>query len=69
MTRTLMREPGTYRTASGVLVHSWASRDGVVVMEREDGALRDEVDLVKLSDDPTWPDVDRRLADPALLCD
>ena len=67
---TLAREPGTYRTSSGVLVHSWKSPDGRIVIVREDGSV-DRVDelVVKLSDDPYWPDVERRAADLTLFCD
>lgn len=57
---TLMREPGTYRTSSGALVHSRAFPDGKIVLLREDGRhVGSEDDLVKLSDDPDWPDLHR----------
>ncbi len=70
---TLIREPGTYRTRSGVLVHLRSSRDGSVVLEREDGVAHPRVipdePLVKLSDDPDWPDVRRSDGDPTLFAD
>lgn len=67
---TLAHEPGTYRTRSGALVHSRAFADGKIFLEREDGgrASGDE-ELVKLSDDPDWPDLHRREADPHLFVD
>jgi hypothetical protein len=65
----LAREPGTYRTSSGVLVHSWAYPDGRIVIEREDGNIDGEELVVKLSDDPYWPDVERLPADLTLFCD
>jgi hypothetical protein len=69
---TRVREPGTYRTTSGVLIHLRPSADGVVV-EREDapsyGRAGGDERLVKLSDDPDWPDIQRHVADPELFAD
>ncbi|HEU5288684.1 MAG TPA: hypothetical protein VFV20_09785 [Candidatus Limnocylindria bacterium] len=65
---TLMREPGTYRTKSGALVHSRAIADGRIVLEREDGRrMGGDEDLVKLSDDPDWPDLHHRDTDLQLF--
>lgn len=62
----LLREPGTYRTRSGALVHSRAFADGTIVLVREDGGrMASDDELVKLSDDPDWPDLHRR--DPSHL--
>ncbi len=70
---TLIREPGTYRTSSGSLVHLRSSHDGTIVIEREDDVARPHVapdePLVKLSDDPDWPDVRRANGDPTLFAD
>jgi hypothetical protein len=67
------REPGTYRTRSGILVHFRALPDGTVALEPEDDRVRGRVggaeQLVKLSDDPDWPDVSRPLGDLALFAD
>ena len=67
-----LREPGTYRTTAGTLVHFRPTPDGDLVLEREDeramGKLGGEV-LVKLSDDPYWPDVQPRFSDPELFAD
>ena len=69
----LVREPGTYRTRSGELVHFRTDRDGSLVPEVEDdrlqGRLGGAIDLVKLSDDPDWPDVRPRVSDPELFAD
>jgi hypothetical protein len=66
----LEREPGTYRTRAGSLVHFRPRPDGGVAAEHEDpphGRLGGEADLVKLSDDPDWPDLER--ASPVLFAD
>jgi hypothetical protein len=67
-----LREPGTYRTTAGTLVHFRPTPDGDLVLELEDeratGKLFGEV-LVKLSDDPYWPDVQPRFSDPELFAD
>jgi hypothetical protein len=70
----LAREPGTYRTTAGSLVHFRPTRDGAIVLEREDDRVRgklggEEDTLVKLSDDPNWPDIEPRFADPELFAD
>jgi len=67
-----MREPGTYRTSSGSLVHLRSFPDGSVVLEREDAARTrraGDEPLVKLSDDPDWPDAGRVTGDPTLFSD
>lgn len=70
---TLVREPGTYRTSSGELVHFRSDPDGSLVPELEDERLRGKlggtIELVKLSDDPYWPDVRERVSDPELFAD
>jgi hypothetical protein len=70
---TLVREPGTYRTTAGELIHCRSTRDGAIVLVRDDlsiiGKLAGEEVLVKLSDDPDWPDVVSRTADPELFAD
>lgn len=67
---TLIREPGTYRARSGALVHLRAFPDGTIVLEREDGGRTGgEEDLVKLSDDPDWPDLHRHASHPQLFID
>ena len=65
----LEREPGTYRTRAGSLVHLRPTPDGGVAAEHEAarGRLGGEADLVKLSDDPDWPDVER--VSPVLFTD
>ena len=65
---TFIREPGTYRTSSGTLVHLRSFPDGHVFLDREDDRGGDEP-LVKLSDDPDWPDVRRTGGDPTLFAD
>jgi len=65
------REPGTYRTRAGALIHLRRAPDGGTILEAETsayGKLGDD-DLVKLSDDPNWPDIERRLPDPELFAD
>jgi hypothetical protein len=68
---TLVREPGTYRTPAGDLIHFRIDREGRLVIELEDERVRARVggELVKLSDDPDWPDRNPRLSDPALFAD
>ena len=70
---TFIREPGTYRTGSGTLVHLRSSPDGRIVLEHEDDAMRarsgGDEQLVKLSDDPDWPDLGRVDGDPTLFAD
>jgi hypothetical protein len=63
-------EPGTYRTSAGTLVHCRQRADGSLRFEREDRTrgVRDDL-MVKLSDDPDWPDAASRLPDPLLLAD
>jgi len=57
-----VREPGTYRTSSGALMHCRLSADGSVRLEIEDEraparrSCSEDVAFVKLSDDPFWPD-------------
>jgi len=70
--RALVHGPGTYRTRSGELVHFRSDLDGSLIPELEDGRrakLGDAIELVKLSDDPDWPDVRVRASDPELLAD
>ena len=65
-------EPGTYRTRTGTLVHSRALADGSIRIEREDGAVHGRLggeELVKLSDDPNWPDITPSFSDPLLFAD
>ena len=70
---TFVREPGTYRTSSGTLVHLRSFPDGKIVLEREGDLTRARLggdeQLVKLSDDPDWPDVRRHNGDPTLFSD
>ena len=70
---TAVHEPGTYRTPSGKLVHLRSTREGLIVLEAEDdqyGRVGGEVgELTKLSDDPDWPDLGPKLADPTLFTD
>jgi hypothetical protein len=70
---TLIREPGTYRTRAGMLVHLRASADGTITIQHEDarsaGRMGGADDLVKLSDDPDWPDITPVAGDPALFVD
>ncbi len=65
------REPGTYRTTSGTLVHCRQEPDGSLRFEHEDGTpLRIDELMVKLSDDPDWPDEPHpRALDPLLFAD
>ena len=65
-------EPGTYRTRMGTLVHSRELADGSIVIEREDGTTHGGLgreELIKLSDDPNWPDITPSVADPVLFAD
>ena len=67
-----LREPGTYRTTAGALVHFRQTPDGGLILELEDERVRGKIGgevLVKLSDDPCWPDIQPRLADPELFAD
>ena len=68
---TLVREPGTYRTPAGELIHFRIDRDGGLVIELESEQTRSRLggELVKLSDDPDWPDRSPRVSDPALFSD
>ena len=75
---THVREPGTYRSSAGELIHCRIDRDGVLVLESEGPGSGGDVagklggvsiELVKLSDDPNWPDVNERFADPELFAD
>jgi hypothetical protein len=66
------REPGTYRTRAGTLIHFRRAPDGSTVIDAEVTAYGKPAgaeDLVKLSDDPNWPDLERHLSDPALFAD
>jgi hypothetical protein len=68
---TAAMTPGTYRTRSGTLVHCTSRADGTLRLEHEDrsySATGGE-ELVKLSDDPYWPDAPRPQADPLLFAD
>jgi hypothetical protein len=70
----VLHEPGTYRTTAGTLIHFRPTPDGRLVLDLEsaDETLRGKLGgepLVKLSDDPYWPDVQPRLADPELFAD
>ncbi len=53
---------GTYRTPDGDLVHAWYDGSGVLMAERDGPGGRVRVDpsavtgVVKLSDDPFWPE-------------
>jgi hypothetical protein len=53
--------PGTYRSRGGALVHVRRHRDGDLVIEAEQDRGRvpvpDLLTLVKLSEDPYWPDL------------
>ena len=69
---TKVSEPGTYRTRTGILIHSRQLADGSIRIEREDGATHARLggeDLVKLSDDPNWPDIAPSASDPLLFAD
>jgi hypothetical protein len=67
---TAVMTPGTYRTTSGTLVHCLPDADGRVRLEHEvPSGSRTGGELVKLSDDPYWPDEPRAAADPLLFAD
>ena len=75
---THVREPGTYRSTTGELIHCRLDHDGTLVLEPERRDTSDDVrakvggssiELVKLSDDPNWPDISERFADPELFAD
>jgi hypothetical protein len=68
---TAAMTPGTYRTRSGALVHCTSRADGTLLLEHEDASQSSKggEELVKLSDDPYWPDTPRPLADPLLFAD
>ncbi|HKY52492.1 MAG TPA: hypothetical protein VJP45_14650 [Candidatus Limnocylindria bacterium] len=68
---TAAMTPGTYRTRSGTLVHCTPRPDGTLRCDREDRSYSGTggEELVKLSDDPYWPDAPRPLADPLLFAD
>jgi hypothetical protein len=63
--------PGTYRTRSGTLVHCTPLADGTLRFEHEDASHSSQggEELVKLSDDPSWPDAPLPVADPMLFAD
>ena len=63
---TLVRDPGTYRTTGGELVRFRPTRDGTIVLVREDVRVTGKRGL---SDDPDWPDVVSRTTDPELFAD
>jgi hypothetical protein len=71
MAMTAAMTPGTYRTRSGALVHCTSRADGTLRLEPEDASYSSKggEELVKLSDDPYWPDVPRPVADPFLFAD
>ena len=65
-------ELGTYRTRAGTLIHFRRAPDGTTILDAEPSAQEtpsSPEDLVKLSDDPNWPDIERRLPDPELFAD
>ena len=67
-----LREPGTYRTPAGALIHLRRAPDGATTLEVEAsarGQLDGDEELVKLSDDPDWPDIKRHAPDPELFAD
>ena len=58
----------------GRLVHLRSTPDGLIVLEAEDDSMYgrrggEDGELTKLSDDPDWPDLGPRLADPTLFTD
>jgi hypothetical protein len=63
--------PGTYRTPSGTLVHCTSRADGTLRLDHEDASYTSQggEELVKLSDDPFWPDPPSIAADPLLFVD
>ena len=68
-----LREPGTYRTTAGTLVHFRPTPNGELVRDHEGERVISKLGggemLVKLSDDPYWPDVQPRFSDPELFAD
>jgi hypothetical protein len=66
-----LREPGTYRTQAGALIHLRRAPDGATTLDLEASAqkLDGDEELVKLSDDPDWPDLERQAPDPELFAD
>jgi hypothetical protein len=56
---------------SGALVHCTSLADGTLRLVREDSSYESNGgdELVKLSDDPYWPDVPLPTADPLLFAD
>ncbi len=62
-------EAGTYRTSAGTLIHFRRRPDGTLSFEAEDGARDARGELVKLSDDPDWPDGHGGAGDPQLFSD
>jgi hypothetical protein len=67
-----LREPGTYRTQAGALIHLRRAPDGATTLDVEasaHGKLDGDEKLVKLSDDPDWPDLERHAPDPELFAD
>ena len=63
--------PGTYRTRTGALVHCISRADGTLRLEHEDDSHSSKGgdELVKLSDDPYWPDAPGSATDPLLFAD
>lgn len=63
--------PGTYRTRSGALVHCTSRADGTLRLDHEESSYSSKggEELVKLSDDPYWPDLTPTTADPLLFAD
>ena len=62
-------EPGTYRTNNGALIHCRRCADGSLRIERDNGERLPADDMmVKLSDDPDWPDAPR-VFEPLLFSD
>lgn len=55
-------ELGTYRTRDGDLVHAWYDSSGVLMAEKDGPRGKERLDpstitgVVKLSDDPLWPE-------------
>ena len=68
---TAAMTPGTYRTRSGTLVHCISRADGTIDLDHEDRTYSSKggEELVKLSDDPYWPDVPHPASDPVLFAD
>jgi hypothetical protein len=53
------------------LVHCTSRADGTLRLEHEDPSYsaKGGEELVKLSDDPYWPDIPRPTSDPLLFAD